>query len=117
MSKGSAEWKTAVAELNTEITSAISQVPELAAIFKMEEGMLKADLNKLDQVTEAVERQAIIAETNLTIADHEETIAENNLESSDIYDKLFGNKMTKKWMDDGTKRSILERLLKAYEKG
>ena len=117
MVKGSSEWKKAVSELNSEIAEATTQVPELINAFKMEDGVLRVDQNKLNNIVQTIEVQTQTAETNLSITDHEETVAENNVKSSDIYDDLFGNNFTKKWLDDSLKRGVLDELLSAFNKG
>jgi restriction endonuclease Mrr len=114
MTKGTSEWKKAVAELNKEIADTITQVPELAGAFSMKDGVLRADQTKITEITRIVETQAQEAEINAVIAETEETIAENNLAASNLYDSLFGDKYSKKWMDDSQKREILDKLLSAY---
>ena len=89
MTKGSSEWKKAIAELNKEIADTITQVPELAGAFSMKDGVLRADQTKITEITRMVEIQAQQAETNATIADYEQTVAENNLTASDLYDPQY----------------------------
>lgn len=117
MTKGSSEWKKAVAELNKEIADTITQVPELAGAFSMKDGVLRADQTKITEITRIVETQAQQAETNVTIADYEQTVAENNLTASDLYDQMFGTAATEKWKSDESKRATLEKMLNAYNQG